>query len=71
MLDVCKNVCMHAQLSIVIETQSSGEFHRENEKCTVCNMANFARNEVGSYDLNMVLRRVILVDLRRAGNSGR
>ena len=38
---------------------------------TVCKMANFARNEVGSHDLNMVLRRAILGDLRRAGNSGR
>ena len=32
-------------------------------------MANFARNEVGSYDLNMVLKRAILGDLQRAGNS--
>ena len=38
---------------------------------TECKMANFARNEVGSYDLNMVLKRAILGDLRRAGNSGR
>ena len=36
----------------------------------MCKMANFARNEVGSYDLNMLLKEAILGDLRRAGNSG-
>ena len=38
---------------------------------TMCKMAHFARNEVGSDDLNIVLTRAILGDLGRAGNLGR
>ena len=38
---------------------------------TMCKMAHFARNAVGSDDLNIVLRRAILGDLGRAGNLGR
>ena len=51
--------------------QISETFPETGGQITVCKMVSFARNEVGSYDLNMVLKRAILGDLGRAGNSGR
>ena len=54
---MCKNVYMHAQLSIVIETQSSGEFHRENEKCEMGRGESFYGKMVSLY--NSPFRRIL------------
>ena len=40
-------------------------------EATMCKMAHFTRNAVGSDDLIIVLRRAILGDLERAGNLHR